>query len=402
MTYVNENFLKLAPSYFFVEIAKKVAAFKEKNPDKADSVIRCGIGDVTEPLPAASIKALHKAVDEMAARETFRGYAPESGYEFLRHAIAETDYRKRGLKISDDEIFVSDGSKCDCANIIDILGKGNKIAIPDPVYPVYYDTNIMAGNDNILFVNCTESNGFVPQIPNEKTDLIYLCFPNNPTGSVATKDQLKLWVDYALKNKSIILFDAAYEAFIRDPNLPKSIYEIEGARNCAIETRSFSKNGGFTGLRCGFMVIPKSVIAYSKDGKNSVDLNSLWNRRQSSKFNGVSYPVQRAAEALYSEEGKKEVKALTDFYMNNAKIIGETLRKLGIPFSGGDNAPYVWAKTIDGKSSWEMFDYLLNELQIVTTPGSGFGKMGEGYIRISSFNSLENIQKASERLLKIK
>ncbi|MCL2474493.1 MAG: LL-diaminopimelate aminotransferase [Alphaproteobacteria bacterium] len=398
MAFVNENFFKLSPSYLFSEIAKRVSDFKTNNPDKADSVIRCGIGDVTEPLPAASIKALHKAVDEMAVRETFRGYGPEEGYEFLRHAVAENDYRSRNLSITDDEIFVSDGSKCDCGNILDILGKGNRIAIPDPVYPVYYDTNIMAGNEDIIFVNGTEDNGFVPEPPFEKVDVIYLCFPNNPTGAVATKEQLKSWVDYALKNKSLIIFDAAYGDYIRNPDIPRSIYEIEGAYQCAIETRSFSKSGGFTGLRCAFAVVPKALTAYSLDGEKSVSLHSVWKRRQGSKFNGVSYPVQRAAEALYSKEGQAEVRQLVDFYMNNAKIIAETLRKLGLPFWGGDNAPYIWTKTIGGKSSWDMFSFLLDNFGIVTTPGSGFGKMGEGYFRISAFNSLENIKEAAKRL----
>lgn len=397
MAIVNENFFKLSENYLFAEISRRVEAFKKANPDKAESVVRCGIGDVTEPLPAASIKALHKAVDEMASRETFRGYGPEAGYEFLRRAIAENEYRQRGIAIADDEIFVSDGSKCDCANFLDILGKGNRILMPDPVYPVYADTNVMVGNEDVYLLDGTDQNGFVPMPPDRPADLIYLCFPNNPTGAVATREQLKAWVDYAQKQHAVILFDAAYESFIRNPDLPHSIYEIPGALTCAVEMRSFSKSGGFTGLRCGYTVVPKAVLGRQLDGKAQA-LHPMWMRRQSTKFNGVAYPVQRAAEALYSDEGKAQVAGLTSFYLGNATLLASALKQSGWEFIGGVDAPYLWVKTLDGKTSWEMFSYLLEEARIVVTPGSGFGAKGEGYFRFSSFNSRANIEEACRRL----
>ncbi len=397
MTFINENFSKLSESYLFADIARRVEAYRKENPDKAARIVRCGIGDVTEPLPAACIAALHKAVDEMAVRETFRGYGPEAGYDFLRHAIAENDYRQRGLAIADDEIFVSDGSKCDCANFLDILGKGNRILMPDPVYPVYADTNVMAGNEDVVFLEGTSENGFVPSPPDTPADLIYLCFPNNPTGAVASRDQLAAWVDYAKKHRAIILFDAAYEAYVRTPGIPRSIYEIPGAADCAVEMRSFSKNGGFTGLRCGFCVVPKAVSGKSKDGGRQ-PLHKLWLRRQSTKFNGVAYPVQRAAEALYTEEGKKQVAALTGFYMENAGLLAKALKKKGWRFFGGVDAPYLWVKATGGKTSWEMFSLLLEKANVVVTPGVGFGAKGEGYFRISSFNSRANVEEACKRI----
>ncbi len=400
MTFVNENFSKLSESYLFAEISRRVEAYKKDNPSKAPSIVRCGIGDVTEPLPAACIAALHKAVDEMAARETFRGYGPDYGYEFLRHAIAE-DYRQRGMALSDDEVFVSDGSKCDCANILDIFGNGNRILMPDPVYPVYADTNIMAGNENVGFLDGNAENGFVPAPPDAPADLIYLCFPNNPTGAVATREGLKAWVDYALRHRAVILFDAAYEAYIRNPELPRSIYEIPGATECAIEMRSFSKNGGFTGLRCGFCVIPKTVKGRRKNGETQF-LHALWRRRQSTKFNGVAYPVQRAAEAIYSPEGKIQVAMLTDFYLENARLFAGALNRRGLKFSGGADAPYVWVRNFEGKTSWEMFTILLEQANIVITPGVGFGSKGEGYFRISSFNSRESVLEACRRLEALK
>ena len=397
MTFVNENFLKLSENYLFAEITRRVEAYRKEHPEKAASIVRCGIGDVTEPLPPACIAALHKAVDEMASRETFRGYGPAAGYEFLLHAIAENDYRQRGITIADDEIFVSDGSKCDCANFLDILGKGNRILMPDPVYPVYADTNIMAGNSQVSFLEGTAENGFIAPPPDAPADLIYLCFPNNPTGAVATKQQLTAWVDYARRHHAIILFDAAYEAYVRTPNLPRSIYEIPGALDCAIEMRSFSKNGGFTGLRCGFCVVPKGVFGQRKDGTPQA-LHALWTRRQATKFNGVAYPVQRAAEALYSEEGKSQVKELTGFYLENARLLANALKSSGWEYFGGLDAPYLWVKGSPNKTSWDMFALLLEQTGIVVTPGSGFGAKGEGYFRLSSFNSRTNIEEACRRL----
>ena len=402
MIRVNENYLKLKASYLFVDIAKRVAAFTAAHPEK--KVIRMGIGDVTRPLPPVCIKALHEAADEMAAEATFKGYGPEAGYEFLREAIAENDYRARGCQIGADEIFVSDGAKCDTANIQELFAGDIKIAVPDPVYPVYVDTNVMAGRtgENVggryqgfIYLNSTAENNFIPELPKEKVDLIYLCFPNNPTGAAITKAELKKWVDYAKENKSLILYDAAYEAFIRDESLPRSIYEIDGADEVAIEFRSFSKTAGFTGTRCAFTVVPKKVKAYTSSGE-AVALNPLWNRRQSTKFNGVSYPIQKAAAAVYTAEGKAQVKALIDFYLENAKIIREKMTSLGFACTGGENSPYIWIRT--GCESWSFFDKLLNEAAVVTTPGSGFGSCGEGFIRISAFNSRENVIEAMNRI----
>jgi len=407
MAFLNDNYLKLRAGYLFPEIARRVNSFCEQNPEAAKRVIRCGIGDVTEPLPAAVISALHKAVDEMASRETFRGYGPEQGHEFLRHAIAQNDYRDKGLEVADDEIFVSDGSKCDCGNILDILGHHNTIAVMDPVYPVYVDTNVMAGHTgdaddsgaygSLIYLPCTAENNFVADIPTVKADIVYLCFPNNPTGAVATRAQLEKWVAYALKHEAILLYDAAYEAYISDPAIPHSIYEIPGARECAIEFRSFSKNGGFTGVRCAFTVVPKTLLAKTAAGERK-PLHPLWNRRMSTKFNGVSYIVQRAAEALYSTEGKAQVQALIEHYMGNAKILREAAQAAGLTVYGGINAPYIWMKTPEGTGSWTMFDKMLGEANIVITPGSGFGSAGEGYFRISAFNSRANAEEAARRI----
>ena len=407
MAYLNENYFKLKAGYLFPEIARRVKAYSEAHPEAAAKIIRCGIGDVTEPLPAACIEALHKAVDEMAHHDTFRGYGPEQGYDFLRHAIAQHDFRDRGLEVEDDEIFVSDGSKCDCGNILDIFGPGNRIAITDPVYPVYVDTNVMVGNTGdadehgayagLVYLACTAENGFVPSVPGEPVDLIYLCYPNNPTGAVATRAQLAAWVDYARKHGAIILFDAAYEAYVRTPGMPHSIYEIDGARECAIEFRSFSKNGGFTGLRCAFTVVPKSLHARTRGGERR-PLHPLWLRNHTTKFNGVSYPVQRAAEAVYSPQGRRQVDSLVDFYMENARILREAVAGAGLAVFGGVDAPYIWVRGPEGVPSWTMFDFLLREAGIVTTPGSGFGAAGEGYFRISAFNSRERAQEAAKRL----
>ena len=402
---INENFLKLKAGYLFPEIARRVNAWTEANPDQADKLIRCGIGDVTEPLPLAVREAMHAAIDEQGVAETFHGYGPEQGYAFLREAIVENQFA--GLNIGADEIFVSDGSKCDTGNILDIFGSGNKIAITDPVYPVYVDTNVMAGNtgeadengayEGLVYLPCNAENNFSPAIPEEKVDLIYLCYPNNPTGTTATREQLKAWVDYALANNALILFDAAYEAFIQDPEIPHSIFEIEGAHNCAIEFRSFSKNGGFTGIRCGFTVIPKSLTFKVSSGEE-VSLHSLWSRRHSTKFNGASYPVQRGAAAIFTPEGKEQVNALIEHYMGNAALLLKTCQDLGLTTFGGENAPYVWVKCPDGVDSWGMFDKMLTEAQVVITPGSGFGAAGEGYFRISSFNTRENVEKVCNRL----
>jgi LL-diaminopimelate aminotransferase len=370
-------------------------------------VIRCGIGDVTEPLPTAARNALKAATDELGARETFRGYGPEQGYDFLRHAIGENDYRARGIEISDDEIFISDGSKCDTANILDIFGDNNRIAIPDPVYPVYVDTNVMAGHtgaadeggayEGLVYLSGTAENGFVPAPPDEKVDIIYLCFPNNPTGAVATREQLAQWVAYARANNAVIFYDAAYGEYIADDSIPRSIYEIEGARECAIEFRSFSKNGGFTGVRCALTVVPQSLCGTTQSGEK-VALHPLWLRRSTTKFNGVSYPVQRAAEALYSEAGKQQVQELVTHYMGNARILREAAQKLGLKVWGGEHAPYIWIATPNGLSSWETFDRMLNEANVVITPGAGFGKQGEGYFRISAFNSRANVEEVARRL----
>jgi LL-diaminopimelate aminotransferase len=411
MAYLNDNYLKLKAGYLFPEIARRVKAFCEAHPEAAQRLIRCGIGDVTEPLPRAVIEALHRAVDEMAQRGTFRGYGPEQGYDFLRAAIAKNDFRDQGIDVADDEIFVSDGSKCDCGNILDVLGHRNKVAISDPVYPVYVDTNVMAGHTGaadesgayagVVYLPCSPANGFVPEPPKEKADVIYLCSPNNPTGATATRAQLQAWVDYALKNQSIILFDAAYEAYIGDPAIPHSIYEIPGARDCAIEFRSFSKNGGFTGLRCAFTVVPKSLMASTTDGKFTA-LHPLWHRRMSTKFNGVSYPVQRAAEALYSPEGKKQVRELIDHYLGNARVLVTGAKAAGLTVYGGTNAPYIWTQTPKGVTSWQAFDKILNDANVVITPGSGFGSKGEGYFRISAFNSRANAEEVARRLQALK
>jgi len=407
MAYLNENYLKLQAGYLFPEIARRVREFCEKNPEAAKRLIRCGIGDVTEPLPRAAVEAMKRAVDELGQRETFRGYGPEQGYEFLRSAIAQKDFRDRKVDIGDDEIFLSDGSKCDCGYVLDILGGQNKIAITDPVYPVYVDTNVMAGHtgpakadgsyEGIVYLPCTAENNFVPEPPKEHVDLVYLCFPNNPTGAVASRAQLEEWVKYAREHEALLLFDAAYEAYISEPDIPHSIFEIPGARECAIELRSFSKTGGFTGVRCGFTVMPKTLLARTESGKK-LPLRPLWHRRWSTKANSVSYPVQRGAEALYSPEGRKQVRGLIDHYMGNAKILREGATAAGLKVFGGQNAPYIWVKTPQGVTSWQMFDRMLNELNVVITPGSGFGAQGEGYFRISAFNSRENAEEVARRL----
>jgi LL-diaminopimelate aminotransferase len=405
MAAINANFLKLKAGYLFPEIARRVNAFAAAQPELAPRIIRCGIGDVTEPLPGAVREAMHAAVEEQGRRETFHGYGPEQGYAFLREAIVENQFA--GLGIDADEVFVSDGSKCDTGNILDILGTGNRIAITDPVYPVYVDTNVMAGNTGdaddsgayggLLYLPCTAENEFVPAIPDERADLIYLCYPNNPTGATATRRQLAAWVEYARRNDAIILFDAAYEAFIRDPEIPHSIFEIEGARECAIEFRSFSKNGGFTGVRCAYTVVPKSLTGTTPEGERA-PLHSLWARRQATKFNGASYPVQRGAAAVFSAEGKEQVAALIEHYMGNAALLRETCTDAGLRVFGGVNAPYIWVTCPSGVDSWGMFDKMLAEAQIVVTPGSGFGAAGEGYFRISAFNSRENVEEACRRI----
>jgi LL-diaminopimelate aminotransferase len=405
MATINDNYLKLKAGYLFPEIARRVNAFAAATPDA--KIIRLGIGDVTEPLPEACRTAMIKAVADMGDRATFQGYGPEQGFGWLREKIAAQDFQARGCDVDAAEIFISDGSKCDCGNILDIFGDDNAIAVTDPVYPVYVDTNVMAGhtgdvNDQgeyggLVYLPITAENDFTAQIPTQKVDLIYLCFPNNPTGATATKAHLQAWVDYARANGSIIFFDAAYEAFITDPDLPHSIYEIPGARDCAIEFRSFSKNAGFTGTRCAFTVVPKTLKAKAKDGSD-VELWGLWNRRQSTKFNGVSYIVQRGAEAVYSAEGQQQIRGLVDFYMENARIIREQLTAAGIQVYGGVNAPYVWVKTPQGLSSWDFFDKLLQTCNVVGTPGSGFGAAGEGYFRISAFNSRDNVNEAMKRI----
>ena len=407
MAYLNENYLKLQAGYLFPEIARRVGQFCDANPEAAKGLIRCGIGDVTEPLPQAAVDAMKEAVEELGHRKTFRGYGPEQGYEFLRSTIAQRDYRDRKIDIGDDEVFVSDGSKCDCGYILDILGEQNKIAITDPVYPVYVDTNVMAGHtgpvkkdgsyEGIVYLPCMPENNFVPEPPKEHVDLVYLCFPNNPTGAVATREQLNDWVEYGREHEALLLFDAAYEAYISNSELPHSIFEIDGARECAIELRSFSKTGGFTGVRCGFTVMPKSLLARTESGKK-LPLHPLWHRRWSTKANSVSYPVQRGAAALYSSEGRKQVRALIDHYMGNAKILRDACTKIGLKVFGGVNAPYIWVKTPDGVTSWQMFDRMLDEINVVITPGSGFGRQGEGYIRISAFNSREKAEQVARRL----
>jgi LL-diaminopimelate aminotransferase len=408
MVQVNGNYLKLKAGYLFPELARRVKGFSEANPSAA--IIRLGIGDVTEPLPEACRNAMKAAVDEMGTHAGFRGYGPEQGYLWLREKIATNDFQARGCRITAEEIFVSDGSKCDSSNILDILGSNNRIAVTDPVYPVYVDSNVMAGATGdadeagryggLSYLPITAENGFTAEIPKEKVDLIYLCFPNNPTGAVASKSQLKAWVDYACANNSLILFDAAYEAFIQNPELPHSIYEIEGARKCAIEFRSFSKNAGFTGTRCAITVVPRGLMGKAANGEE-IEIWGLWNRRQCTKFNGVSYIVQRGAEAVYSPEGQGQVKALVAFYMENASIIRSALKEAGLEVYGGEQAPYVWIKTPNGLDSWQFFDKLLQGANVVGTPGSGFGAAGEGYFRLSAFNSRANVEEAITRIRKL-
>ncbi len=410
MSYINENFMQLQESYLFSTIAKKVEKYTKENPNKI--VIKLGIGDVTRPIVPECIKAMHKAVDEMGTQEGFRGYGPEQGYDFLRKAILENDYKSKGIDLEIDEIFVSDGAKCDTGNIVDIFSEDNRVAITDPVYPVYIDTNVMSGRsgrfnqekgiyENIVYLPVSAENDFKPELPKEKVDMIYLCFPNNPTGTVLTKEELSKWVQYAKKNKSIILYDSAYEAFITQENIPHSIYEIEGAKDVTIEFRSFSKTAGFTGIRCAYVVIPKTLKGYTKDGEE-VSYNKLWNRRTCTKFNGTSYIVQRTAEAIYTKQGKKEIEENIKYYMENARIIREGLEEIGIKYYGGINAPYVWLKVPNNMSSWEFFDILLEKVNIVGTPGSGFGPHGEGYFRLTAFGTKENTIKAMERIKRSK
>jgi len=407
MAYLNDNYLKLQAGYLFPEIARRVREFCEAHPEAAKRLIRCGIGDVTEPLPMAVIAAMHRAVDELSVRETFRGYGHEQGLESLREKIAQQDYRDRGIEVAPDEIFISEGSKSDCGYILDVLGEKNRIAISDPVYPVYVDTNVMAGRtgpagdsgryEGLTYLPCRPENQFVPEPPSEPVDVVYLCFPNNPTGAVASREQLAKWVEYARTNETILLFDAAYEAYVSDPKIPHSIYEIPGARECAVEFRSFSKNGGFTGVRCGFTVMPKTLMARTDDGRR-LPLHSLWHRRWSTKANSVSYPVQRGAEAIYTAEGKEQVRQLIDHYMGNARVLREAAERAGLQVYGGVNAPYIWVQTPAGLTSWQIFDRMLQDLNVVVTPGSGFGACGEGFFRISAFNSRANAEEVARRL----
>lgn len=396
MAYINENFLKLQHRYLFAEIAKRVAAYKEQNPT-AD-IIRLGIGDVTQPLAPAVVEAMHRAVDECANAETFRGYGPEHGYDFLINEIIAHDFRPRGIELSSNEVFISDGAKSDTGNIGDILSDGNLIGVTDPVYPVYVDTNTMAGRD-IRYITCNAENGFTGNIPNEKLDIVYLCFPNNPTGAVITREGLQQWVDYALQNDCLILYDAAYEAFIQNEKIPHSIFEIDGAKQCAIEFRSFSKTAGFTGIRCGYTIIPNELKINSISGKR-IALNEIWDRRQCSKFNGASYISQRAAEAVFSTEGQRQTKEIINYYLENARIIRNSLQSFGLQTFGGENAPYIWVKTPNNIDSWTFFDHLLHQAQVVTTPGAGFGAAGEGYIRITAFGNRQSSIKAMERVKK--
>jgi LL-diaminopimelate aminotransferase len=404
---LNDNYLKLKAGYLFPEIGRRVKAFTDANPDA--KVIKLGIGDVTQPLAPAIIDAFHKAVDDLTQGDSFMGYGPEQGYKFLIDTLIEKAYKPLGVSLKASEIFISDGSKCDCANILDIFALDNKVAICDPVYPVYNDTNVMIGRtgeadekgyyDGMVYLPCTEENGFTPAIPTEKVDIVYLCYPNNPTGTVATRENLKQWVDYALANEAVLFFDAAYEAFITEPGIPRSIYEIEGAEKCAIEFRSFSKTAGFTGVRCAFTVIPETLMARTEGGELT-SLNKLWNRRQSTKFNGVSYPVQKAAAAVYSDEGWAQIQETIDYYMENARLIREGLQAAGLTVYGGINAPYIWLKTPAGMSSWDFFDKLLSECHVVGTPGSGFGPSGEGFYRLSAFGDRKNVIEAIERIKK--
>jgi LL-diaminopimelate aminotransferase len=408
MARINDDYLKLKAGYLFPEIGRRVQKFAEENPHA--KIIRLGIGDVTEPLPPAVLAAMHRAVDEMGRHETFRGYGPEQGYDFLRDAVAASDYQSRGANVSADEIFISDGSKCDTGNILDIFGQENIVAITDPVYPVYVDTNVMTGRTGpadesgrfgrLVYLPVIAENNFTPDLPKQRADLIYLCYPNNPTGTVATKDTLKKFVDYAREHEAVIFFDAAYEAYITDPVIPHSIYEIDGARECAIEFRSFSKTAGFTGTRCAFTVVPKGLAGRAADGSR-VELHGLWNRRHTTKFNGVSYIIQRGAEAVYSPAGKQQVRELIDFYLENARILTSGLKSAGLTVYGGVNAPYVWLKMPRNLKSWDFFDELLSKAHLVGTPGSGFGASGEGYFRLSAFNSRENIEEAVERIRKL-
>ena len=395
MLHVNENYANIKPTYLFAEIAHRVAAHQERHPES--KIIRLGIGDVTEPLAPSVIAAMHKAVDDEAGKGKFYGYGPEQGYAFLRDKIAKFDFQDRGIDISADEILVSDGAKCDCGNIQELFAGDVRIAVGDPVYPVYVDTNVMAGRQDIRLLTCNAANGFVPGPDGCDADIVYLCYPNNPTGAVASKDQLQAWVDWANAKKALILFDAAYEAFIRTPGIPHSIFECTGAKTCAIEFRSYSKTAGFTGIRCGYTVVPKGLVAYAADG-TPVELRPMWTRRQTTKFNGASYVTQRGAEAIYTPDGQRETKATVDFYLENARLVREALQELGYTVAGGVDSPYVW---VDVKgSSWDFFDRLLAEANVVTTPGAGFGLAGEGYIRISAFNSRENVLEAIERLRK--
>ncbi len=405
MARINDNYLKLKAGYLFPEIGRRVKSFADANP--AAKIIRLGIGDVTRPLPPAILEAFHKAVDDLGQSQTFHGYGPEQGYGFLIDVLIDKVYKPLGVNLHNGEIFISDGSKCDTANILDIFDLGNKVALGDPVYPVYNDTNVMIGRSGeadpkgyyqgLVYMPCLEKNGFLPDFPTDKVDIIYLCFPNNPTGTTASREILKKWVDFALANDAILFFDAAYEAFIVDPALPRSIYEIEGAKQCAIEFRSFSKTAGFTGVRCAFTVVPDALTATDARGER-IQLNRLWNRRQSTKFNGVSYPVQKAAAAVYSEQGWPQVKAIIDYYMENARIIRTGLQKAGLTVYGGENAPYLWLKTVGGLSSWDFFDKLLRECHVVGTPGSGFGPSGEGFFRLSAFGDRDNIEEAVARI----
>lgn len=404
MLSINENFLKLQKNYLFADIAQKVAAYKEAHPEA--QIIRLGIGDVTRPLAPAVIKALHKAVDEMAGADTFRGYGPEHGYEFLRETIVKNDFAPRGIKIGSDEIFINDGAKSDTGNFGDILGRDNSICVTDPIYPVYIDSNVMGGRagdfsggawSRISYCPCTADNAFVPQLPAVPADMIYLCYPNNPTGTALRREELEKWVQYAHRNGSLILYDAAYEAYITTPGIPHSIYEIEGARECAVEFHSFSKTAGFTGLRCGYTVVPRDLSVRTASGVTA-SLNQLWNRRQCTKFNGTAYIVQRAAEAVYSEEGRREVRETIDYYMTNARIMREALAEAGLKTYGGVDAPYIWLKTPEGTGSWEFFERLLQEINVVSTPGVGFGPAGEGYIRLTAFGNREDCEEAMRRL----
>lgn len=407
MARINDHYLKLKAGYLFPEIGRRVKAFSEANPEA--KIIRLGIGDVTRPLAPAVTEAFHRAIDDLTRIESFHGYGPEQGYDWLIDTIIDQSFVPRGVKLKRSEIFISDGSKCDCGNILDIFDLGNKVALGDPVYPVYNDTNVMVGRtgeadskgyyQGIVYLSCTAANNFTPPLPAEKVDLIYLCFPNNPTGAVASKAELQKWVDYALAHEAIIFFDAAYEAFITDPAIPHSIYEIPGAEKCAIEFRSFSKTAGFTGVRCAFTVVPEALTGRNAKGEQ-VALNKLWNRRQSTKFNGVSYPVQRAAQAVYSEEGWRQNQEIIAYYMENARLIREGLSAAGVVCHGGANAPYIWLQTPGGLSSWEFFDKLLSECHVVGTPGSGFGPSGEGYFRLSAFGQRENVEEAVSRIRK--